>query len=136
MGENVSFDPRTNPACLYIFPEVAGVGLTEEDCKTQEIEYHVGKFPLAANGKALIANGGEGIVKLIIGNKYGEVLGMHMIGARASDIIAEGALAIGTEATVDEIIGTIHSHPTVAEAVREAALASYGRAIHIQNRKR
>lgn len=136
MGEDVSFDPKTNPACLYIFPEAAGVGLTEEDCKTQGIEYHVGRFPLAANGKALIANGGEGIVKLIIGNKYGEVLGMHMIGSRASDIIAEGALAIGTEATADEIIGTIHSHPTVAEAVREAALASYGRAIHIQNRKR
>lgn len=134
MGLSAAFDPKTTPSCLYIFPEAAWVGLTEEQCKAKEIPYTVGKFPLAANGKALIMNGGEGLVKVIVGKEYGEVLGMHMIGPRASDIIAEGALAIGTEATVEEVIATVHSHPTVTEAVREAFLASLGRAIHMPRR--
>ena len=78
-------------------PEAASVGLTEEQCKAQGIDYKVGKFPMSANGKALILNGGEGLVKIIAGAEYGEVLGMHIIGPRATDLIAEGALAIGGE---------------------------------------
>ena len=85
---------------------------------------------MAANGKSLIINGGEGLVKIIAGKKYGEILGMHIIGPRATDLIAEGALAIGSELTVDEIISTIHSHPTVTEALREAALDCEGICIH------
>jgi dihydrolipoamide dehydrogenase len=109
------------------------VGLTEEQAKAKGIAYKVGKFPMSANGKALILNGGEGLVKIVAGAKYGEVLGMHIIGPRATDLIAEGALAIRLEATLDELISTIHSHPTVTETLREAALHAEKRAIHTRN---
>ena len=132
-GHEAHYDERTNPTCVYMEPEAASVGLTEEACKAKGIAYKVGKFPLTANGKSLIINGGEGLVKIIAGEKHGEILGMHIIGPRATDLIAEGALAIGTECTVDEIIATIHSHPTVTESIREAALNVEKRAIHIKN---
>ena len=134
MGIPAVYDEKTNPTCVYIEPEAASVGLTEEQCKAQGIEYKVGKFPMSANGKALIINGGEGLVKIIADAKYGEVLGMHIIGPRATDLIAEGALAIRLEATVDELISTIHSHPTVTETMREAALNLEKRAIHTINK--
>lgn len=134
MGHTAKFESKTNPSCVYSMPEFAGVGLTEEAAKEQGIEYGVGNFPLMANGKALIANGGVGAVKIIYGKKYNEVLGLHILGPRATDMIGEGALAIGLEATVEEIINTIHAHPTVTEAVREGALAAEKRAIHIPNR--
>ena len=86
--------------------------------------------------KALILNGGEGLVKIIADAKYGEVLGMHIIGPRATDLIAEGALAIRLEATIDELISTIHSHPTVTETMRECALDALGRAVHIPPRRK
>ena len=88
---------------------------------------------MKADGKSLIINGGEGLVKIIADAKYEEVLGMHIIGPRATDLIAEGALALRLEATVDELISTIHSHPTVSESVRECALNVQKRAIHIKN---
>ena len=132
-GHEATYDEKTNPTCVYIEPEAASVGLTEEQCKAQGIDYKVGKFPMSANGKALILNGGEGIVKIIAGKEYGEILGMHIIGPRATDLIAEGALAIGEEMTLDEIINTIHSHPTVTETLREAALNAEKRAIHTKN---
>ncbi|MBR1689352.1 MAG: dihydrolipoyl dehydrogenase [Oscillibacter sp.] len=134
MGIPAAYDERTNPTCVYIEPEAASVGLTEEQCKAQGIEYKVGKFPMAANGKALILNGGEGLVKIIAGKEFGEILGMHIIGPRATDLIAEGALAIEGEMTLDEIIATIHSHPTVTETMREAALQAEKRAIHTSNK--
>ncbi len=133
-GHEAYYDEKTNPTCVYIEPEAASVGLTEEQCKAQGIEYKVGKFPMSANGKALILNGGEGLVKIIAGKEYGEILGMHIIGPRATDLIAEGALAIGEEMTLDEIIATIHSHPTVTETMREAALQAEKRAIHTSNK--
>ena len=133
MGMDVLYDESTNPTCVYIEPEAASVGLTEEQCKAKGLEYKVGRFPMSANGKALILNGGEGLVKIIAGKKYGEVLGMHIIGPRATDLIAEGALAIRLEATLDELISTIHSHPTVTETMREAALHAEKRAIHTKN---
>ena len=132
-GHEAHYDESTNPTCVYIEPEAASVGLTEEQCKAKGIAYKVGKFPMSANGKALILNGGEGLVKLIAGAKYGEILGMHIIGPRATDLISEGALAIRLEATVDELISTIHSHPTVTETLREAALNFDKRAIHMKN---
>lgn len=134
MGIEAHYDQKTNPTCVYIEPEAASVGLTEEQCKEQGLAYKVGKFPMAANGKALILNGGEGVVKIIAGKEYGEILGMHIIGPRATDLIAEGALAIGEEMTLDELIATIHSHPTVTEAMREAALQAEKRAIHTSNK--
>lgn len=134
MGIPAEYNEKTNPTCVYIEPEAASVGLTEEQCKAQGLEYKVGKFPMSANGKALILNGGEGLVKIIAGKEYGEILGMHIIGPRATDLIAEGALAIGEEMTLDEIIATIHSHPTVTETMREAALQAEKRAIHTSNK--
>ena len=134
LGETAVYDGKTNTSCVYTDPEFAGVGLTEEKAKEEGIPYQVGKFPLMANGKALIMNGGEGMIKFIIGKEYGEVLGVHILGPRATDLIGECALAIGMEATVDEIYATIHAHPTVTEAVREAALAATKRAIHIPNK--
>ena len=133
MGRNAVYDESTNPTCVYMEPEAASVGLTEEQCKAKGLEYKVGKFPMSANGKALILNGGEGLVKIIAGKKYGEVLGMHIIGPRATDLIADGSLAIRLEATLDELISTIHSHPTVTETMREAALHAEKRAIHTKN---
>ena len=134
MGQEAHYDEKTNPTCVYIEPEAASVGLTEDQCKAQGLEYKVGKFPMSANGKALILNGGEGIVKIIAGKEFGEILGMHIIGPRATDLICEGALAIEGEMTLDEIIATIHSHPTVTETMREAALQAEKRAIHTSNK--
>ena len=133
-GLTAVYDESTNPTCVYIKPEAASVGLTEEQAKAKGIDYKVGKFPMSANGKALILNGGEGVVKIIAGKETGQVLGMHIIGPRATDLIAEGALAIGMKATVEDLIATIHSHPTVTETVREAALNVEKRAIHTRNR--
>ena len=131
MGIESVYDQKTNPTCVYMEPEAAAVGLTEQQAKEQGIDYIVGKFPMAANGKAIIANGGEGLVKIIADKKYGEVIGMHIIGPRATDMISEGALAIRLEATLDELIETIHSHPTVTETVREAALDACGRVLNM-----
>ncbi|NCC14889.1 MAG: dihydrolipoyl dehydrogenase [Clostridia bacterium] len=134
LGEEAVYDGATNPSCVYTDPEFAGVGLTEEKAKELGIDFKVGKFPLMANGKSLIMNGGVGMIKFIIGNEYKEVLGVHILGPRATDLIGECALAIGMEATVEDIFATIHAHPTVTEAVREAALAAEKRAIHIPNK--
>jgi dihydrolipoamide dehydrogenase len=128
------FRADTNPSCVYTSPECAGVGLTEEQAKEQGLDYIAGKFPLQANGKALIMNGGKGLIKIIAGAKHRELLGAHIFGPRATDLIAEAALGLKLEATMDEIIGTIHAHPTLAEAFREAALVVEKRAIHIPNR--
>ena len=132
-GHAAAYDGRTNPSCVYTTPEFASVGISEEEAKAQNIDYVVGRFPLAANGKSMIMNS-SGIIKIIAGKKYGEVLGVHMLAPRATDLITEGALAIRLEATVDELIDTIHAHPTVGEAVREAALQVYKRALHIPNK--
>ncbi len=135
-GENAVYDESTNPTCVYIEPEAASVGMTEEEAKKKGIDYIVGKFPMSANGKALILNGGEGLVKIIAGKEFGEILGMHIIGPRATDLIAEGALAIGGEMTLDELVATIHSHPTVTESMRECALDAMGRAVHMPPKKK
>lgn len=133
LGHESIFDIKTNPSCVYTNPEFASVGLTEEKAKEQGLDYLVGKFPLSANGRSLIM-GGDGMIKFIVGKEYKEILGAHIIGPRATDLIAECALAMQMEATIDEIIATIHAHPTVAEAVREAALAVDKRAIHMPNK--
>lgn len=134
MGHDSVFDISTNPSCVYTNPEFASVGLTEESAKEQGIDYIVGKFPLKANGKSLIMGCEDGMIKFIVGKEFKEILGAHIVGPRATDLISECALAIGLEATVDEIIATIHAHPSIGEAVREAALAVEKRAIHIPNR--
>ena len=135
-GESKVYDPAAVPSCVYSIPEAAGVGLTEEQIKEKGIPYHMGRFSMSANGRALIADGGKGFVKVLIGDELNEVLGVHIIGHAATELIAEAALAIGMEATAEEVIGTIHAHPTVSEAVREAFLASENRAIHMANRRK
>jgi dihydrolipoamide dehydrogenase len=130
MGYAGIYNGHTVPSCIYTHPEISGVGLTEEQVKAKGVAYKVGRFPLAGNGKAIIECGGKGMIKIIAGAKYGEILGVHMFGPRVTDMIAEAALAIRLEATVEEIVSTVHAHPTVSEAVDEAALAVDGMSIH------
>jgi len=119
------------PGCTYCQPQVASVGLTERAAKEKGLKYRIGKFPFMASGKALAVGESEGFVKLIIAEPHGEVLGAHILGADATEMIAELSLAITLEATVDELISTIHAHPTLSESVHEAAHAAMGHAIHI-----
>jgi dihydrolipoamide dehydrogenase len=109
------------PGCTYCVPQVASVGLTERQCQEQGLAYEVGKWMFGANGKALAINAPEGFVKLIFGKPYGELLGAHMLGAEVTDMLAELVLAKRLEATKKEIETTIHAHPTLSEAVMEAA---------------
>ncbi|MDR1019698.1 MAG: dihydrolipoyl dehydrogenase [Synergistaceae bacterium] len=134
MGLDAEYDGTACPSCVYADPEFASAGLSEDEARRRGLAYSAGKFPLAANGKALIENGGEGAVKILSDLSSGKILGLHILGARATDMIAEGALAIGLGATISDIASTVHAHPTVSEAVREAALASRKEAIHILNR--
>ncbi len=121
----------TFPGCTYCHPQVASVGLTERAAKEKGLKFKVGKFPFMASGKALAVGDSEGFVKLIFGEPHGELLGAHILGADATEMIAELGLAITLEATSDEINATIHAHPTLSEAVKEATEASHGIAIHI-----
>lgn len=130
LGHPPAYFPQTIPACIYTKPEVASVGLSEEQAKERQLTYKVGKFPLAGNGKSVIESTGTGLVKILSGAKHGEIVGVHIFGPRATDLIGEAALAIRLEATVDELISTIHAHPTVSEALAEAALATSDSAIH------
>ncbi|GAA0063989.1 dihydrolipoyl dehydrogenase [Clostridium sp. CTA-1] len=134
MGKNKKMDYKTVPACVYTKPELASVGLTEEQAKEKGIDYKVGKFPLIYNGKSLIMNDTEGFIKIIADKKYEEVLGVHILGPRATDLITEAALALRLEATLEEIITTVHAHPTIGEAMKEAALAVNKEAIHMVNK--
>jgi dihydrolipoamide dehydrogenase len=118
------------PGCTYCQPQVASVGLTERAAKEKGLAFKVGKFPFMASGKALAVAESEGFVKLLIGEKHGEILGAHILGADATEMIAELGLAITLEATQEEIISTIHAHPTLSEAIHEAAHAAQGHAIH------
>ena len=122
---------ETFPGCTYCHPQVASVGLTERAAKEKGIAYKVGKYPFQANGRALAVGDSEGFVKLILGEKHGEVLGAHIVGPEATELIAELGLAVKLEATHEDIEATIHAHPTLSEAVHEANGAAYGMAIHI-----
>jgi len=119
------------PGCTYCQPQVASIGVTEKKAKEQNLKFKVAKFPYRASGKAVAAGDPEGFVKLIIGEPHGEILGAHIVGAEATELIAELGLAITLEATTDELNCTIHAHPTLSEMVHEAALAGEGKAIHI-----
>ncbi len=118
------------PGCTYCNPQIASIGLTERAVRQQGIEYSVGTFGLKSHGKAVAVGAGEGMVKIITSKPYGEILGAHIIGEDASELIAEMGLAKRLEATAEDIISTIHAHPTMSEAIHEAALATQGRALH------
>jgi dihydrolipoamide dehydrogenase len=119
------------PSVTYCHPEVASIGLTEDQAKEKKLDYQVGRFPFSANGRARASNETEGFVKIIRDKKYGEILGAHIVGSHASEMIHELAVARENEYTVEEVDLAIHAHPTLSEATAEAALDSMGRVIHI-----
>lgn len=118
------------PGCTYCDPEIGSVGLTEAEAKKRGYDVVVGQFPFMALGRAKIAGETDGFVKIVADKKYDEVLGVHIIGPRATELIAEAGVALKLESTVEELIRTIHAHPTMSEAVGEAAHAVHGAAIH------
>ncbi|HEY1814934.1 MAG TPA: dihydrolipoyl dehydrogenase [Kofleriaceae bacterium] len=133
-GHKAAMDVRTIPAVVFTDPEIASTGLTEDEAKAKGHELKVGKFPFAALGRALSVNDTEGFAKVVVDAKTGEVLGIHIVANGAGDLISEGALAIEMGAVADDLRLTIHPHPTLSEAVMEAAAAALGEAVHIVNR--
>jgi dihydrolipoamide dehydrogenase len=119
------------PSCTYCEPEIGSVGLTERAAKERGFDVRVGSFPFGVLGRAKMAGETEGFVKIVADARYDEILGVHMIGLRSTELVAEAVLALRLECTVEELIRTIHAHPTMAEAVGEAAHAVHGAAIHI-----
>jgi dihydrolipoamide dehydrogenase len=119
------------PSVTYCHPEVASIGLTEDQCKEKKLDYVVGRFPLSANGRARAALETDGFVKIIRDRKYGEILGAHIVASHASEMIHELAVARQNEYTVEEVELAVHAHPTLSEAVAEAALDSLGRVLHV-----
>jgi dihydrolipoamide dehydrogenase len=124
------FDYTNIPGATYCHPEVASVGLTEQQCKDRKLEYKVGKFPFMASGRARTSGETEGFVKIIRGAKYGEILGAHIVGSHATELIHELVVARTNEYTVEEVDLAIHAHPTLSEAVMEAAADALGVCVH------
>lgn len=133
-GHKAAMDIRTIPAVVFTDPEIASAGLTEDEARAKGHDLKIGKFPFAALGRALSVNDTEGLAKVICDAKSEEILGVHIVGNGASDLISEAALAIEMGAVVQDLNLTIHPHPTLSEAVREAAAAAIGEAVHIINR--
>ena len=131
LGHAAAFDPKTVPWCVYTDPEVASVGLTEAQAHEEGYDVRLGRFPLTASGRALTYGETDGFVKVVSEARYGEVLGLHIVAPHASDLIHEGGLALTLEATLDELVTTIHGHPTLSETVREAALEVRSQALHL-----
>jgi dihydrolipoamide dehydrogenase len=119
------------PACTYCRPQIASIGITEAKARENGREVSVGKFPFTASGKAVALGETEGFVKVVADKASGEILGVHIIGPEATEIIHEFAVGRTLEATLEEIVHTIHAHPTLSEAALEATLAALGQAIHI-----
>ena len=131
MGHKAAMDYRCVPSGVYTAPELAGVGPTEVELAKSGRPFTVGRFPMNSNAKALIAGMPDGMVKVLADKETGEILGMHLLGPRATDLIVEGTLAMKSELTVDEIVATIHAHPTLGETVKEASLDVLNRALHL-----
>ena len=131
MGKFTPVDFRTIPYCVYTKPEVAAVGLTEKQALEKGYRVKVSKFPLYANGKSVIMGEVNGLVKFVVDQDTDEILGLSIAGNSATELIHIGALAIRLEATVDEILTTIYAHPTVSEAILEAAYGVNGHPIHL-----
>ena len=131
-GKRAAYKERVVPSCVYMFPEFAGVGKTEEQLKEKGTDYQTGRFPLVANGKSVIMEEPDGMVKSLSDARSGHILGGHILGPRATDLIGEIAMAMQMHGQLEDIIGLIHPHPPVAEAIHEAALAAEDRAIHFK----
>ncbi|NYB72760.1 dihydrolipoyl dehydrogenase [Sedimentibacter hydroxybenzoicus DSM 7310] len=130
LGKEIKMNYNVIPSCIYTNPELASVGLTEEEAKINYKSVKVGLFPFAASGKAKTIGETDGFVKIICDEKYNEILGVHIVGDHATELIAEACLAIKMECTAEELADTIHAHPTLSEAVMEASEAVTGFAIH------
>lgn len=130
LGRESIMDYRAVPNCVFTMPEIAGVGLTEQEAKEKGIAYKKSRFPFTASGRALAMGQTAGMVKIICDEDTGQVLGLHIMGPHATDLIAEGALAVRSGATAKDIVETIHAHPTLPEAVREAAMGQAEGPIH------
>ncbi|TAM59111.1 dihydrolipoyl dehydrogenase [bacterium] len=131
----VAYDPVAVPNCVYTDPEIATVGLSEEEAKAQGYELRIGKFPLAASGRARSMHESDGMIKLIGDKKTDVLLGMHIIAPQAESLIGEGVIALEMGATLEDIGLSIHPHPTLTESIMDAAEAAHGKAIHIMNPK-
>ncbi|MBW3570032.1 MAG: dihydrolipoyl dehydrogenase, partial [Gemmatimonadetes bacterium] len=129
--KHAGIDYANIPNCTYCHPEVASVGLTEEQAREKGLDIEVGTFPWTANGRALTAGETDGFVKVIRDKKYSEVVGAHIVGPHATELIAEFVVGRHLETTMEEMDRAMHPHPTLSEAVAEAALASLGHALHI-----
>ncbi|MCE5314337.1 MAG: dihydrolipoyl dehydrogenase [Armatimonadota bacterium] len=130
MGLDSKMSYKAWPACVYTTPECASVGLTEDQARERYKDVRIGKFGFSHNGKAMGIGETEGFAKFIVDGKYGGILGVHVVGPHATDLIGEAVLAIANELTVEEVMSTIHSHPTLSEVMQEAAYDAVGRAIH------
>jgi len=130
MGAAAHYNPKVVPACVYSSPEIASVGMTEKQAADAGMDYSVGLFSLGNNGKSLIDDTGGGFVKIIADKRLGEILGVHIIGSKATEMIGEAALCMSMEGTVEDIANTIHAHPTVSEAIGEAAMSVFGKPLH------
>jgi dihydrolipoamide dehydrogenase len=129
-GTEAKMDYSAIPSCIFTTPEIAAVGLTEQECKAQNLDVKISKFNFAGNGKALTMGETDGLVKLIADAKTHKIVGCHIMGAHASDLIMEGTLAVQQGLTAEQVATTIHPHPTLSEAVDEAALGLFGQMIH------
>ncbi len=127
----IEFAGDNIPSCTYCQPQVASIGLTEAEAKAKGIAYKVGTFPFLANGKAQGSGAATGFVKVLLGEPHGEIVGAHIVGAEATELIAEFVMARANELTADEILHTIHAHPTYNEALFEAVAQAYGQTVHI-----
>jgi dihydrolipoamide dehydrogenase len=119
------------PSCTYSSPEIASVGLTEQQARERGYDVVTGSFPFSANGKAKIIGDPRGFIKIVSEKKYDEVLGVHIIGPHATELVAEAIAAVNLEATTASLFHAMHAHPTLAEAIHEAALGVHGRSLHI-----
>jgi len=135
-GNHRSIRLLSAPSVVYTSPEVAMVGLTEEEARAKYDDIRIGRFSFAANGRALASSEAHGFVKVIADNRYGEVLGVHIIGPSAAEIITQASLIMEMEITVDEVIKTIYGHPTYSEALFEAFADVLGEAVHIPKKKK
>jgi dihydrolipoamide dehydrogenase len=133
--KSAAFDPVAVPNCVYTDPEVATVGLSEEEAKAAGYEVRIGKFPLAASGRARTMNESEGLLKLVGDAKSDLLLGMHIVAPQAESLIGEGVIALEMGATLEDVGLSVHPHPTLTEGIMDAAEASHGKAIHIVNPK-
>jgi dihydrolipoamide dehydrogenase len=130
LGHAVKMDYRAIPAAVYTEPEVAVTGLTEQEAKDKGYEIEVGRFSFKSLGKAMAINENVGLVKIISDKKYGEILGAHIVGPHASDLIHEVCVSIKLESTIEELMHTIHAHPSLGEAVMEASQDAKGESVH------